>query len=357
MLPVLRGSRKPLQAGKSAVNTASTGIFDLMENILLIRLKSIGDVVLTLPAVNAIRENFPSAKITFLTSKENASLLLGFRAVNDVIPLDRAAFRGGNPLYVLPEFFGVLRRLRGGKFDLTVDFQGYGETAWLTRLTGAPQRWGSVYGKGREWAYTRGLRRNENLHPADWNLFLLRECGLKIGEIKNQFCLSEDALAAAKKIFAEHSLDFTKPTLFIQPFTSSPHKNWPLENYLALANHWRARGVQVIIAGGPADQPLLARARSLGFAVPADRSRLADAGLMKLSTVIIGGDTGFMHLAVALEKRVVMLMNLHGSGSVVPFRHPEWVIAPKTGSPLAEVAPEKVIDAVGAALAAVGPIN
>jgi ADP-heptose:LPS heptosyltransferase len=326
-------------------------------NILLIRLKSIGDILFTLPAVHVVRENFPSAKITFLVSKENASLLRGFRDVNEVIAIDRAALRSGNPLKMTGEFFSLLRRLRTGGFSLVVDFQGYGETAWLTRLTGAHERWGSVYSTGRKWAYTRGVKRKEDLHPAEWNLFLLRECGLKIGAIKNQFILPDDALAAAKKIFSEHKLDFAKPTLFIQPFTSSPHKNWPFENYLALAKYWRARGVQVIIAGGPADRPLLDRARSLGFAVPADRPRLTDAGLMKLSTLIVGGDTGFMHLAVALEKRVVMLMNLQGPGSAVPFRHPEWVIAPKTGSPLADVAPETVIDAVGAALAADVPKN
>ena len=330
---------------------------DANPNILLIRLKSIGDVLFTLPAVHAVRENFPSAKITFFVSKENASLLRGFRDVNEVIAIDRAALRSGNPLKMTGELFSLLRRLRTGGFSLVVDFQGYGETAWLTRLTGAPQRWGSVYSTGRRWAYTRGVKRKEDLHPAEWNLFLLRECGLKTGAIKNQFVLPDDALAAAKKIFSEHKLDFAKPTLFIQPFTSSPHKNWPFENYLALAKYWRARGVQVIIAGGPADRPLLDRARSLGFAVPADRPRLTDAGLMKLSTLIVGGDTGFMHLAVALGKRVVMLMNLQGPGSAVPFRHPEWIIAPKTGSPLAEVAPEQVIDAVGAALAADGPKN
>ena len=61
-----------------------------MENILLIRLKSIGDVILTLPAVRMVRDNFPSAKITFLTSAENAVLLRGFREVTEVIALGRA---------------------------------------------------------------------------------------------------------------------------------------------------------------------------------------------------------------------------------------------------------------------------
>ena len=132
---------------------------DANPNILLIRLKSIGDILFTLPAVHAVRENFPSAKITFLVSKENASLLRGFRDVNEVIAIDRAALRSGNPLKMTSEFFSLLRRLRTGGFSLVVDFQGYGETAWLARVTGAPQRWGSVYSTGRKWAYTRGLKR------------------------------------------------------------------------------------------------------------------------------------------------------------------------------------------------------
>ena len=129
---------------------------DARENILLIRLKSIGDILFTLPAVHAVRENFPSAKITFLVSKENASLLHGFRDVNEVIAIDRAALRSGNPLKMTSEFFNLLRWLRTGVFSLVVDFQGYGETAWLARWTSAPQRWGSVYSTGRKWAYTRG---------------------------------------------------------------------------------------------------------------------------------------------------------------------------------------------------------
>ncbi len=140
------------------------------QSILVIRLKSIGDVVLALPAVHALRESFPSAKITFLTSRENSVLLRGFRDVDEVIALDRAKLRSGHPLKVTSEFFGLLWRLRAGKFSLAVDFQGYGESAWLARLTGAPQRWGGIYGKGREWAYTRSFAREEKIHPAAANL-------------------------------------------------------------------------------------------------------------------------------------------------------------------------------------------
>src|ERR1039458_6823951 len=125
-------------------------------NILLIRFKSIGDILFLLPSVHRIRDNFPGAKITFLTSRENASLLEGFREVDEVITLDRARFQSGNPAAIVAEAFSLLRRLRCGKFSLVVDFQGYGETAWLAWLSGAPQRWGGGYSPGRRWAYKIG---------------------------------------------------------------------------------------------------------------------------------------------------------------------------------------------------------
>jgi ADP-heptose:LPS heptosyltransferase len=147
---------------------------DARENILLIRLKSIGDILFTLPAVHAVRENFPNAKIHFLVSKEHAPILRGFADVDETITLDRACFKSGNPQRILTETFSILRRLRGGKFSLAVDFQGYGETAWLAWLSGAPQHWGNVYHRTRSWTYTRGVRRNDEIQIADWNLSLLR---------------------------------------------------------------------------------------------------------------------------------------------------------------------------------------
>ena len=299
------------------------------QRILLIRLKSIGDVVLTLPAVHALRQNYPSAKITFLTSKENSGLLRGFREVDEVIALDRAALRAGNPAKVVPAFLGLLHRLRAGKFSLVVDFQGYGETAWLTRITGARRRWGSVYGQGRRWAYTHGVNRDDRLHFVDWNLSLLEQCGLPPAKIRNEFVLPEDSLAQAKQFFAKSGLDPAKPTFFIQPLTSSPHKNWPLENFIVLAQYWQAHGVQILFGGGPAEAVALEPARQAGFVVAAGVPLMVTGGLVKLSTVIAGGDTGILHLAVALGRRVVMLAPSAVYKKTFPFEHPDWALVPE----------------------------
>ena len=327
------------------------------KNILLIRLKSIGDVVFTLPAVNVVRDNFPSAKISFLTSKENAPLLAGFRGVDEIIPLDRAAMRSINPLKSLPQIFGLLRRLHAGKFDLVVDFQGYGETAWLTRLTGARERWGSVYRAGSEWAYTLGVERDDAVHHAERSLAVLETGGLKMGSVRNEFVLPETSLAEARVWLVANKIDAAAPLIYFQPFTSTSHKNWPFENYLALAKHWRERGVQIIMGGGPADRPQLERAKQMGCFVPEKLPRLTDAGLMKLSTLVVGGDTGFLHLAVALGCRVVMLVEPVVSANALPFHHSDWAIAPPPRKPIGKITFETVVETVGAALAEVAPKN
>jgi ADP-heptose:LPS heptosyltransferase len=327
---------------------------DANSNILLIRLKSIGDILFLLPAIHMIRGNFPGAKITVLTSRENAPLLAGFREVEEIITLDRTRFRSGNPGAILSEALSLFRRLRGGKFSLVVDFQGYGETAWLARLSGAPQRWGSVYGPGRRWAYTCGVTRNDNLHLADWNLSLLQQCGLRPVEIRNEFVLPEDALDGAQQFFAAHNLNTAKPTLFIQPFTSSPKKNWPLENYILIAGHWRARGVQVLFGGGPSERTRLEPVRAAGFSVAAGTPLLVSAGLMQLSTLVIGGVTGLLHLAVAMRKRVLMLVGYPAHEPGLPYQHHDWAVAPLTGGSIAEIQTDAVIEAGERAFAELG---
>ena len=316
---------------------------DAPENILLIRLKSIGDLLFTLPAVHAIRENFPESKLSFLVSREFATLLRGFGELDEILPLDRAVFRSGNLLAAGGSVFGLMRRLRRKHFSLAIDFQGYGETAFLSWWSGAPKRWGSVYRSGRTWAYTRGEWRDNRIHPAEWNLSLLRRCGLKIGDIHNEFFLPDDARNEAKRFFVANKLDVAQRALFLQPFTSSAHKNWPLENFLVLARHFHAQNVQIIFGGGPGERTALEPARAAGFAVSAGAPLLVTAGLMKLSTFIVGGDTGLLHLAVAMGKRVAMLMSSAATGKPHPLQHPEWAISPAPGKMVSEISVAEVI--------------
>ncbi len=318
--------------------------------ILLLRLKSIGDILFTLPAVHSVRDNFPEAHLAFLVSQEHAPLLSGFAGVDEVIALDRALYQPRRITAACTHTLALLRRLRGGRFTLAIDFQGYGETALLTWLTRAPERWGAVYRAGRAWAYTRPVRRDDRQHPADWNLALLERCGLPRTPVRNALRLPEGAARAAAEFFAARQLTARKPTLFIQPFTSAGHKNWPLEKWLALAAHWQARGLHVLFGGGPADRAALEPAVRAGFAVSAGVPLLTTAGLMNECALVVGGDTGLLHLAVALGRRALMLIHSISPGSSFPYRRREWALTPPPGQLVPSISVETVIGATARAL-------
>lgn len=323
------------------------------ENILLIRFKSIGDILFTLPAVHVVRSHFPNARITLLTSKENVQLIRGFNDVDEVFGIDRAVYQRLNPSGILRETISLWRWLSRERFSLVVDFQGYGETGLITWLSRAGNRWGNVYKPKRSWAYTRPVRREKQIHPADWNLSLLRQCGLSTGQVRNEFVVPSAAIVEANRFLALRQLTPDKPIIFLQPFTSTPRKNWPLENFLSLASHWRAHGVQVLFGGGPADELALAPALKAGFPVSAGVPLLVSAGLVKLSTLIIGGDTGLLHLAVAAKKRVLMLLYSTKAARCHPFQHPDWIMHPAEGEAISAIPTSAVIDASARAMAEV----
>ena len=171
------------------------------------------------------------------------------------------------------------------------------------------------------------------------------------GTVRNEFVLPDKALNEARSFFAAHELALDRPTLFIQPFTSTREKNWPLDRYCAVARHWRERGRQVLFGGGPADRAALEPVRQAGFPVSAGVPLLVSAGLAKLCALTLAGDTGLLHLAAAMGKRVVAIIPSTAPGNKYPFQHPDWAITPSAGVDISTIGTETVIAACERALA------
>ncbi|QBG46427.1 lipopolysaccharide heptosyltransferase family protein [Verrucomicrobia bacterium S94] len=315
------------------------------ERILIIRLKSIGDILHTLPAVNAVRQNYPEAHISFLVCKSMAPLITGFRAVDEIITIDRSAMK--KPWKTLPTVLSLLNQIRPGRFTHVIDLQGYGETAWITWFTGARKRWGSVYRIMRKTAYTRGLDRDiSSMHVIDWYLSMLRQCGLQINEPDNTFHLPEYYTEQAAALFRKQGLDPDKPTLMIQPFTSRAFKNWPLLKYLSVARFFKAHDIQVFFCGSAKDRIDLEPARERGHTVIAGEPLLITAGLIKCSSLVLGGDTGMLHLGLALDTRILMLFKRKTSEkiSTIPYRHLDWVIDPTGFDSFPKISVNRVVE-------------
>lgn len=288
------------------------------ERILVIRWKSIGDIVFTLPAVNRLRDNFPHAEITFLVSRENAFILQGFTAVNQVWTIDRAAVRSRRFLHGALAWTDRLLQIRSHRFDLVVDLQSYGETALISRWSGAPIRCGYDSRRLRSRAFTHTAAPARDVHPARQHLDLVTLPGFQPTPARYQFHLDEAATSKALEYLRRQGIDPSRPLVCLHPFTSREKKNWPLERFLELARVLAADGTQVLFGGGPPDRTAL-----LAAGVPAhriiDTDPLTYVAVLRQAHVVIGGDTGFLHLADAAGSNVILLGR---AGLNPPFRNP-----------------------------------
>ena len=313
-----------------------------MTDILVIRWKSIGDVVFALPPVNALRTRFPKARITFLVSSENVFVPEGFQAVDRVWSIDREALRSRRFIQGWLGTARLLSDVRGAGFSLVVDLQGYGETAFFTRWSGAPTRWGYRAGGLRRLAYTFSMERTEGAHPVQGHLDLLSKAGLGSFEAGNSFHVPPPLEARALRFLAERGIGPGTPWAYLQPFTSASAKNWPLERYLRLATHLRMGGCRLLWGGGERDMTAMLAAGVPGQELLSGLARPWVAAILKHASVVVGGDTGFIHLAVALGRPVVMVGNRN---MVLPWSPNGLALRASTGS-IMDVRLEDVIDVV-----------
>jgi ADP-heptose:LPS heptosyltransferase len=122
-------------------------------NILLVRLRLIGDVVFTTPVIRALRRRFPTANLVYLVESAAAPIVARNPHLSAVwtVPHRRGWRR-------IVDDLALARRLRGAAFDLAIDLHGGPRSAWLTWATRAPLRVGYDV-PGRSWMYTRLVHR------------------------------------------------------------------------------------------------------------------------------------------------------------------------------------------------------
>jgi ADP-heptose:LPS heptosyltransferase len=199
-----------------------------------------------------------------------------------------------------------------------------------------------VHRSSRAWAYTRAVPRDEKAHPVDALLRCLAECGLQTSPVENVMELPSEKKIAAERLFREFGLKPDRPTVFIQPFTSSPQKDWPLEKWLALGRRLRGSEIQLLFGGGPADRARLGSVVSENFPVAAGTDLLTSICLAARCSLVIGADTGLLHLANAAGCRVILMK--HQTAKECPYSHPDWVVTPRQpGVPVAEIELETVL--------------
>src|SRR5262245_55337004 len=199
-----------------------------LQRILLVRLRQIGDVVFTTPAIHALRQRFPDAHLAYVVEPSAAPVVAGNPHLNEVIVAPR---RRGWP--GLRDDLALAGRLRASRYDLAIDFHGGPRASLLTWLSGAPVRIGyDVVARG--WMYTRRVARPRELrrrHSVENQFDLLAALGIAPPD-RSDFPVEMTVEAAAVREvnnrLARAGVDSGAPIVVLHVSAGNPFRRWPI---------------------------------------------------------------------------------------------------------------------------------
>jgi len=283
--------------------------------------------VRTLPAASRLRSAWPAAHLAWLVEPPAAPLLASQPWLDEVIVfprerLARAAARGRG-LEVARTLRDLVRALRARRFDLAVDFHGLARSALLARACGAPRRAGYARPAGRELSWLLATDRlrlpRRRLSRFARNDALVRFLG--VPDDRRPQPLHVDPSHQARIAAA---LPGPAPVV-LHPGTSArtPHKRWRPEGYAAVARALSADGVPCVVSFGPGERAAAsAVVRASGGAArlaPETRDLPDLAALLGAARLLVGADTGPLHLASLAGTPVVQLQ-----GPTDPVENEPW---------------------------------
>jgi len=235
--------------------------------LLVVRLSAFGDVIHTIPAVVALRQFYDIDWVVRPAYRELVEIVAGIRAITP-------------------------RQIRG--HEVVIDFQGLMKSAILARLSGAKNRYGFAYDFVREkpaaWLMNHRVAIDPTKHVIEWNFQLASavERNLVMPRVDfKPFC------ADGPKGFAGR--------VVLLPGAGKTEKQWPVERFRELANRI---GPKALAVWGPGEREM---AEAIGAEVAPPTSFRELARVLREASVVVGSDTGPLHLAAALGTRVVGL--------------------------------------------------
>ena len=316
-------------------------------NILVIDFGQLGDVVLSLPALRAIRERFPTARITVAVGKPGGEIIKLSGYANETVEVDRVALRDGAKLVSIARIFKFVGQVRRAKYDFVVDLHSLSETNLLGFLSGAPHR---LYSRrpGRSLDILanfepRPPKELANAHAVDRYLDVIKPLG-----VQNPSRMPVLKTSAAADVSIENLLkkeNANSATLLVGLFPGAGHasRRWPLEHFAEVADHLiRNDRVRVIVFAGPEERALLPHMRTLFPAKTIFLDRLTIPQLASAQarlTLFVSNDTGPAHIAAAVGTPVVMILDRPTPNNFVPVgNHHRLIFGEKiTKIPVKEV--------------------
>jgi len=327
-------------------------------NILVIDFGQLGDVVLSLPALRAIRERFPRARITVAAGKPGAEVVDLSGYADATLVVDRVALRDGLKVISIARIVKLVKDVRRAQFDFVIDLHSLSETNLLGFLSAAPKR---LYSRrpGRSLDYLANFvprppveDDHQKRHQIDRYLDVLIPLGVKNADRLPRLRTRIEDDAAVDQILRRAKADAGIPLIGLFPGAGHPSRCWPLQRFADLAEYLiRNDEVRVLVFAGPEEGSYLREMRSLfpPTTLILDKLTIAQvAAAQARLAVFISNDTGPMHIASAVGTPVVVLLDKRAPESYLPQGDRHRTIYSGT---IADITTEEVYVAARAVLA------
>jgi ADP-heptose:LPS heptosyltransferase len=290
---------------------------------VVLRLSSLGDIVHTIPAVAALRETFPSAEIVWLTHPRWKTLVESSGLASELWPIETRAFAS---------LRNAIQALRKSVWGAAIDYQGLWKSAALPLFGGVRRRIGFSSHTIREFGvpilYTDPVRA-ATTHIADQNGELSRRAGART--LAAKFTLSVLA-ADEESVRSQLRSEAIDRYVVLSPGGGWRSKCWPAERFGALCQRIRRNlGFRCAVNFGPGEEDLAVAVRNAsGDAEPyLYNGELGPLmALLRSARCIVGGDTGPLHLAIAMGTPAVALF-----GPTDPARNGPYHVAGSAAVP------------------------
>jgi heptosyltransferase-1 len=271
--------------------------------IALIKPSALGDIVHTLPVLEALRVRFPEAHLTWVVNRSFAPMIQGHPCLNDVLAFDRASMRKGL-LSAIGYTSSFAKQIRRERFDLVLDLQGLLRSGLMTLFAGSPRRIGFANAReGATLAYTDRIAAPplRQQHAVDRNWLVAEAFG--VGHLPKQFRLPENDEA---NDWAREQLEpFPRPWLILGVGARWTTKRWSPEHFASLGARVQAIFGGTVLFIGSSDEAEISRQVRSALTGPTrdfvGRTTLPQlTALLRRVDAMVANDTGPLHLAAAL---------------------------------------------------------
>jgi ADP-heptose:LPS heptosyltransferase len=308
-----------------------------VNRILIVRLRSIGDTVLSTPSIIALRRFLPNAQIDILLEDWCAPVLDGLAEINNVLTVGKTAKSRINTAW----------EIRRNRYDVVFNLHGGTTATFFVRASGAKHRVGLA-----DYQYSflynhlvsssAEFWQQEKTHSAEQQLALLGGVGVPVNDRpKSRLNVSAKAKHSLEnKLAASQNSDFkfqiSNPQSKIQnpkskialvhPVAAFDTKQWAIENFARVAEFLDEKGFRVVAVATPKERETLEKLQQISQApitIFDDLTLPEITALAEKAEIFVGNDSGIAHIAAAVQTRSVVIF---GSSNRAHWR--PWTDAP-----------------------------